>query len=140
MSSERNGPRPRKVRLEDSRIARHREFRERFPRRAGQRVKSVGFAVLPHDIIEKGAELRVAQLHARIRHRLHQRRQITLGSDRNPGFVENFEVAGLLPEFRHPRFQRLIQCQQADFECFACGDFVDRAAQQSLAARFRSDH
>ena len=106
-------------RLEDGRVARHREFGEGFPRNARQRVESVGLAVLPHDVIEKGPELGVAQLHAGIRHGLNQCRKITFGSNSDARVVEDFKASSLLPEFCNARFQRLIEGQQTNFQSLA---------------------
>ena len=86
-------------RLENRGVTRHREFGEGLPRYARECVESVSFAVFPHDVIEEGAELGVAQLHAGIRHGLYQRCEITFGSDSDARVVEDFEVSSLLPKF-----------------------------------------
>jgi hypothetical protein len=96
-------------RFKDGCVTRHRKFGESFTRYARQRVEGVSLAVFPHDVVEKGPELGVAQLHAGIRYGLYQRREITFGSNSDPRVVENFEVSSLLPEFCDARFQRLIQ-------------------------------
>src|ERR1700733_1979445 len=115
-------------RFKDGCVTRHRKFGEGLTRYARQRVEGVSLAVFPHDVVEKGPELGVAQLHAGVRYGLYQCREITFGSNSNARVIKDFEVSSLLPELGDASFQGLIQGQKTNFECLSCGYFIDCAA------------
>ena len=118
-------------RFEDRGVARHRKFLEGAARRARERVERVGFAAFLDDVVEEGAELRVAQLDAGIGDQLNQPFKIMFGRDRDAGTVEHLERARFFPHLADPGFERFVEREQPRFQRLALGDVEERAPQQS---------
>src|SRR5436853_5985283 len=69
--------------LKHLRVARHWKRRKSFSRRAGKRVKCIGFAILSVDVVKERTELSSAQFNSSIGNDLDQALQIKLSSNRD---------------------------------------------------------
>jgi hypothetical protein len=76
-------------------IARHREFRERLVRDAGQRVQSVAFSLLVNYVVEERTDGRACELRRSIGDELHSTLEIELGCDGKAYLVQYFQDARL---------------------------------------------
>src|SRR6185437_13087761 len=74
------------------------ELLERLPGRAREAIQQETLTRAVDDVVEEGSEPGAADLRAGVRHRLHQRLQVELGSDRRAGRVQHFEDAALFAQ------------------------------------------
>ena len=77
-------------------------LRERFPRRAGDRVERVRLAAFVHEVVEERAEFGGRQLRGGVGHRLHDPGPVQVGRDDGADVVQGLRDRRALLEQSEP--------------------------------------
>ena len=120
-------------------VAGLRQTRERFFRRAGERVQHVAAAIIRLHVIEERAEGGAGKLRRRVGHHLHSAAQVEFRGHRRTDTVENFQRPRLFAQtaFGFPAQARQLQIARHARQQFARRE---RLGQIVVGAGFETAH